>query len=637
MISDSQLENDVYQLQFTCRINDLFHRQILIGQRNNINQIISVQICFYDEDGEIIRDNLGNPKEYTSNRHNLGHVLDISSEEELVFSYATCRLQLQPNSNFYPDSLFFHLPQSSSTFQFNENINVYNAVFHIRWFNASPDTYERPVLTINDQIPAPTIIVNQGDLINITLVNELSEPTAIHWHGLLQRNSLHMDGVPGVTQCEILPGQSFIYTYSTENQSGTYWYHSHYTMQYGDGLKGILIIKDPNDPWKSFYQDEEILQITDWYHIPAYIHLKTYLYPGTLDPIPDTALINGIGQFDCDLNRQCSYYHASIRLGQTKRFRIINTSVYATITLTIDQHRMRLIEVDGISLNGKKYVRSLRLNPGQRYSVLITSTKNSNRNYWIRATMHPFIDYNNEYHSAIQPNARAILQYVDENLIMINSSNDYMVIINRSITFGEIFSDEAQLIPMISNVPIGENVRKYFFESQHKGSKPGYFYLNNHTFVHPTNRSLLSLLLYDNLQKLSISTAMHVENDEIIDLIINNIDFAPHPFHLHGHHVWILAQGKRNDGYVNETTLDNIKYNLKNPVYRDTFTINPYSYVIVRFKADNPGIWMLHCHNDWHLQLGMATVIVESPTYIKEFYTKHNLINQIPIQCQHHS
>ncbi|CAF0815586.1 unnamed protein product [Adineta steineri] len=76
---------------------------------------------------------------------------------------------------------------------------------------------------------------------------------------------------------------------------------------------------------------------------------------------------------------------------------------------------------------------------------------------------------------------------------------------------------------------------------------------------------------------------------------------------------------------------------IKNPIYRDTFTINPYSYVIVRFKADNLGIWMLHCHNDWHLQLGMATVIVESPTYIKEFYTKLNLINQIPIQCQHHS
>ncbi|CAF4258968.1 unnamed protein product, partial [Adineta steineri] len=119
MISDSQLENDVYQLQFTSRINDLFHRQILIGQRNNMNQIISVQICFYGEDGEIIRDILGNPKEYTSNRHNLGHVLDMPSEEGLIFSYAKCRLQLQPNSNFYPDSLFFHLPQFSSTFQFN--------------------------------------------------------------------------------------------------------------------------------------------------------------------------------------------------------------------------------------------------------------------------------------------------------------------------------------------------------------------------------------------------------------------------------------------------------------------------------------------------------------------------------------
>ncbi|UJR13172.1 hypothetical protein I4U23_000195 [Adineta vaga] len=75
-------------------------------------------------------------------------------------------IQLKPNSPF------FHLS--------NENIHVYNEEFHIRWFNASPDTYERPILSINDRIPAPTIVVKRDDLINITIINELSEPTAIH-------------------------------------------------------------------------------------------------------------------------------------------------------------------------------------------------------------------------------------------------------------------------------------------------------------------------------------------------------------------------------------------------------------------------------------------------------------------------
>ncbi|CAF3950901.1 unnamed protein product [Rotaria sordida] len=185
-----------------------------------------------------------------------------------------------------------------------------------------------------------------------------------------------MDGVPGITQCAILPNQSFVYTYSTGDQSGTYWYHSYYAIQYGDGLKGVLIIKDQNDPWKNFYQDEEVLQITDWYHTSAHILLQSYLYPGTLDPIPDTGLINGIGQFNCTLNETCSYYRTSIRAGTIKRYRIINTSIYARITLTIDQYQMRLIEADGIYLDGNKYLRALRLSPGQRYSVLITAKKN---------------------------------------------------------------------------------------------------------------------------------------------------------------------------------------------------------------------------------------------------------------------
>ncbi|UJR10916.1 hypothetical protein I4U23_015102 [Adineta vaga] len=200
-----------------------------------------------------------------------------------------------------------------------------------------------------------------------------------------------------------------------------------------------------------------------------------------------------------------------------------------------------------------------------------------------------------------------------------------------------MYSDELELVPMKSKVPIKSNVRRLMFNSQHKGSQPGHFYLNNKTFVHPTNTSLLALLLHKNFQELSLSSIVYIENNEIIDMIINNIDFAPHPFHLHGHHVWVLAQGNTNDGYLNETTLETIDLNFNNPIYRDTFTVNPYSYIIVRFKADNPGIWMLHCHNDRHLQLGMVLVFVESPQYIKDFYSKQNLINHIPLKCEHHS
>jgi iron transport multicopper oxidase len=62
-----------------------------------------------------------------------------------------------------------------------------------------------------------------------------------------------MDGLAYVTQCPIAPGNPFFYDFNAQNQTGTYWYHSHYGVQYCDGLRGPLIIYDPDDPYRSSY------------------------------------------------------------------------------------------------------------------------------------------------------------------------------------------------------------------------------------------------------------------------------------------------------------------------------------------------------------------------------------------------
>ncbi|CAF4647632.1 unnamed protein product [Rotaria sp. Silwood1] len=112
IITDSRTATDAYEVQFSPRITDFFDSQILIGQLSNINQIVNVQMSFHNDDGDIIRDKFGNPIAYTSNRQDLGHVLDIL-HPEIPFSYIRCLLRLQPNSNFDPHSLFFHFAQRS--------------------------------------------------------------------------------------------------------------------------------------------------------------------------------------------------------------------------------------------------------------------------------------------------------------------------------------------------------------------------------------------------------------------------------------------------------------------------------------------------------------------------------------------
>jgi iron transport multicopper oxidase len=299
---------------------------------------------------------------------------------------------------------------------------------------------------------------------------------------------------------------------------------------------------------------------------------------------------------------------------------------------------MRLIQADGIYLDGNKYVKSLRLNPGQRYSVLITAKENPSEAYWIRATIHPFPNSNNGYNSSIQPNVAAILQYIDNDNIIpsIDSFNNDQFIINQSIIIGKIFADELDLIPMNLTkyqVPTNENVKTFIYNAQHGGVDPGGLYFNNEPFVHPTNLSLLSLLVFSNSMPFSWPGSLQFENNEIIDIIINNIDFSFHPFHLHGHDVWVLAQGNTNGGYFNQSTFTSIIYNKTNPIYRDTFTVSPFSYIVFRLKANNPGIWMMHCHNDWHLQIGMALIFIESSQLIKQFYFNHNLTNILPRRC----
>jgi FtsP/CotA-like multicopper oxidase with cupredoxin domain len=102
-------------------------------------------------------------------------------------------------------------------------------------------------MAYNGQIPGPQLHADLGDRVRIVLRNELDEPTALHSHGLIVPNA--MDGVPGLTQPSILPGESFTYEFKLRN-AGSHMYHSHFNSaeQVTSGLLGAFIVADPDDP-----------------------------------------------------------------------------------------------------------------------------------------------------------------------------------------------------------------------------------------------------------------------------------------------------------------------------------------------------------------------------------------------------
>ncbi|KAG1892506.1 laccase [Suillus subluteus] len=122
--------------------------------------------------------------------------------------------------------------------------------------DVAPDVYSHSVsllaTLVNGKFPGPLISAQKGDNFSILVANELTDTsmytvTRIHWH------SIYQNGTSIVMQCPIAQNQSYLQSFSAQNQAGTYWYHSHYSVQYCDGLRGALVIYDPDDPYASMY------------------------------------------------------------------------------------------------------------------------------------------------------------------------------------------------------------------------------------------------------------------------------------------------------------------------------------------------------------------------------------------------
>jgi multicopper oxidase len=109
------------------------------------------------------------------------------------------------------------------------------------------------------QIPGPEIRVRKGQILQALLVNQLPVETTVHWHGVAIRND--MDGVPGMTQAPVPPGQEFTYSFAVA-EPGTYWYHPHPGVQLDRGLYGPLIVEDPAEP--ADYDHDWTVVLDDW-------------------------------------------------------------------------------------------------------------------------------------------------------------------------------------------------------------------------------------------------------------------------------------------------------------------------------------------------------------------------------------
>ncbi|KAI7896214.1 multicopper oxidase-domain-containing protein [Mucor mucedo] len=463
----------------------------------------------------------------------------------------------------------------------------------ITYATANPDgLFERQVVGVNGVWPPPPVECTEDDTLVINVNNKLNINTALHTHGMFQNNTGYMDGPVGVTQCPIAPGEKFTYEFVVA-QHGSYWIHSHFMGQYMDGLRTPFVVHAKNETYK--YDHDVTIPFQDWYHKQSEENLAIFLNednPTGAEPVPESGFIFN------NVNDTLSF-----EAGKTYRLRLINMSGFSMFFFSIDGHDMDIIEVDGIDV-ARQTTKAVSLTAAQRVSVLVTAKNTTDVNYYMHADMN--IDMFDIVPEDLKVNLTIPLLY--------NNNSDTKFAESEDLGMDGEF-DDFPLVPLEVQhaVPFDHQVNLTFaFEVTTNGINRGMF--NELPYLSPKVPSLNTLLTQGNY---SLSEEVYgpqtqafvLKHLDMVEIVLNNLDAGAHPFHLHGHVFQLVGRG---DGvYSGDDSV--VEWHLDNPARRDTIQVPEESFVLLRFRADNPGVWFFHCHIEWHLESGLAATFVEAP------------------------
>ena len=413
--------------------------------------------------------------------------------------------------------------------------------------------------TYNSQVPGPEIRVSEGDVVRVVLKNDLADPTTIHWHGIPLKNS--MDGVPGITQPAVQPGESFVYEFEAR-PSGSFLYHSHAGYQLDQGLYGSLIIEESR--LEESYDQEFTLVLEDWVmrdgggtatvqRRPPMggMHGRMRRGPsfGPVDgplwePVYDGYAVNG--------RVNDAIAALLVRKGDRVKIRLINAGSATIFFLRLAGHSLTITHADG---NPIRPVTTdvLRIGMGERYDVMITADNPGN---WYLAA----------YDSGLgEGRLRIPLLYRD-----VQRGEPQTPVFHRGLRLAD-YGDFESLSPT--------------------GYRSG---TADRIFNQPLSGGMHSSAWAINGQVYPYADPLIIRNGERARLRYSNRSMMPHPMHLHGHFFRIVNRSLPPERWVQ----------------KDTLILDHMQRIDVEFAADNPGRWFHHCHNLYHMEAGMANVVV---------------------------
>ncbi|OXU25280.1 hypothetical protein TSAR_010875 [Trichomalopsis sarcophagae] len=482
------------------------------------------------------------------------------------------------------------------------------------------DGFQKTLFVANRQMPGPNVEVCVGDTVMVEVRNlMMSESTTIHWHGIIQKDTPYMDGVPYVTQCPILPNDRFRYVFKV-TKSGTYFWHSHIDFHYRSNIA------------------------------------------------PTAMIINGKGRFQQFIDQNGTVFYTPLEVftvtkGKRYRIRMIDSGAdNCPMEMAIDNHTMRVISLDGNDIQPVN-VDTINIWQGERVDFIINANQTVD-NYWIRFRGFGLCNTTDPNTSVYQ---LAILRYegakitdptapvgynimspkrkprsLNPNNVGTETRDAISIPLLRSLSPNDVSSTkrpDQQIFISFDFYPINNydyhRAGLYGFNQALPRSRIGTLQMNNIT-LHLQAFPLLSQrnqiresMLCNYTTVKDQPCANHANNAQcacthVINIKLNSVveliyldqglnGFINHPMHVHGHFFRVVST-ENLDGIVTADRIrqldkkGKIKRNLNRAPFKDTMKTPGGGYTIVRFHANNPGYWFFHCHFEHHVNIGMALV-----------------------------
>ena len=447
----------------------------------------------------------------------------------------------------------------------------------------------------NGESPGPLIRVPQNATIIVRFHNHIELPSTVHWHGLRLDN--RYDGVPGVTQQPVAPGDSFTYKVHFPD-AGVYWYHSHVStyIERAMGLFGNMIVDSPDPDYYSPANDEQSLMFDD-----LLINADTLIPFGK--NTPDFALMGRLGNVLLTNGEQG--YHLTVPQGAVVRFNFTNASSSRTYNLSFSGAPIKLLAGDVSRFEHEQMVSSVVLGVAQRYVVEVRFPK-PGRYALVNAVQEM-------YHSQGE-----FFPHVDTlGIVTVDSTPaapDYAAQFAALRTNAAVVRDIDHYRPYFSRPP-----DKTFTLTIRPGSLPlgTIQFMNVDTaYYQPvewmdgmplmnwlsTGKQLTWIIRDQATGRENMDINWHVKQGSVVKLRIYNDPFSfhpmQHPIHLHGQRMLVVDR----DGVPTQ-----------NMSWEDTVIIPVGSTVDLLIDASNPGAWLMHCHIAEHVASGMETVFHVDP------------------------